>query len=109
MWYAPNWQMELYHNDLVETLKDTLKAIDDFNNFWYVKKVCTFWKSIQYTLRRDKTQILKKFLSRAPTHHSFTFNLPFLYELKHTVCLSKTVCGIFHFRFRFVLINFPSQ
>ena len=42
------------------------------------------------------------FLSRAPTHHSFTFNLQFLYELKHKVRVSKTVCGIFHFRFRFV-------
>ena len=41
------------------------------------------------------------FLSRAPTHHSFTFNLQFLYELKHKVHLSETVCGIFHFRFRF--------
>ena len=41
-------------------------------------------------------------LSRAPTHHSFTFNLRFLYELKHKVRLYKNVCGIFHFRFRFV-------
>ena len=40
------------------------------------------------------------FLSRALTHHSFTFNLRFLYELKPKVRLSKTVCGIFHFRFR---------
>ena len=45
------------------------------------------------------------FLSRAPTHHSFTFNLRFLFELKHKVHLSKTVCGIFHFRFRFVFIK----
>ena len=45
------------------------------------------------------------FLSRAPTHHSFTFNLRFLYELKHKVRLSKTVCGIFHFQFRFVFIK----
>ena len=35
------------------------------------------------------------FLSRAPAHHSFTFNLRFLNELKHKVRLSKTVCGIF--------------
>ena len=28
------------------------------------------------------------FLSRAPTHHSSTFNPRFLYELKHKVCLS---------------------
>ena len=46
------------------------------------------------------------FLSRAPAHHSFTFNLRFLYELKHKVHLSKTLCGIFHFRFRFVFIKF---
>ena len=45
------------------------------------------------------------FLSRAPTHHSFTLKLRFLYELRHKVRLSKTVCGIFHFRFRFVLIK----
>ena len=31
------------------------------------------------------------FLSRAPTHHSFTFNLRFLYELKHKVLPSKTM------------------
>ena len=36
------------------------------------------------------------FLSRAPTHHSFTLNSQFLYELKYKVCLSKTVCMIFH-------------
>ena len=42
------------------------------------------------------------FLSRAPTHHGFTFNLRFLYELKHKACLSETVCGISHFRIRFV-------
>ena len=45
------------------------------------------------------------FLSRAPTHHSFTFNLQILYGLKHKVRFSKTVCGIFHFRLRFVFIK----
>ena len=45
------------------------------------------------------------FLSQAPTHHSFTFNSRFLYELKHKVHLSKTVCGIFHFRIRLVFIR----
>ena len=44
-------------------------------------------------------------LSRASAHHSFTFNLRFLYELEHKVRLSKTVCGIFHFRFRSVFIK----
>ena len=42
---------------------------------------------------------------RAPAHYSFTFNSRFSYELKHKVCISKTACGIFHFRFRFVFIN----
>ena len=45
------------------------------------------------------------FLSRAPTQHSFIFDLRFLYELKHEVHLSKTVCGIFHFRFRLIFIK----
>ena len=35
----------------------------------------------------------------------FNFNFRFLYELKHEFCLSKTEFGIFHFRFRFVLIK----
>ena len=52
-------------------------------------KLCIFWKCFQYTLHRDKTQILKKFpsdkidgttnvlffLSQAPIHKSFTSNL----------------------------------
>ena len=38
------------------------------------------------------------FLSGAPTHDSFTFNLRFLYVLKHK-------CWIFHFGFRFVFIK----
>ena len=45
------------------------------------------------------------FLLQARTHHSFTFNLQFLYELKHKVCLSKTMCGILQFRFRFDFIK----
>ena len=52
------------------------------------------------------------FLSGAPTHHSFIFNSRFLYELKHKAHHSKTVCGIFHFRFRLVFIkvyNFVQQ
>ena len=44
-------------------------------------------------------------LSRATSHHSFIFNLRFLYELKHKALLSKTVCGIFHFRFHFIFIK----
>ena len=74
-------------------------------------KVCKFWKCVQYTLHLDKTRMLKKipfgqnkrykkctlFLSRGPTHRIFTFNLWFLYELKHKIRLSKTVSGSFHF------------
>ena len=45
------------------------------------------------------------FLFRAPTSHNFTFNLQFLYELRRKVRFSKTVCGIFHFRFRFIFIK----
>ena len=56
----------------------------------------------------DKINVTKNalfFLLRAPTHHSFTFNSQLLYELKHKVHLSKTVCGIFYFRFRLVFIK----
>ena len=80
---------------------------------------CSNTEFFQYTIYRDKIQMLKTFpsdkidgtknglffLSRAPTHHRFTFDLRFLYELKHKVRLSKTVCGIFHFRFRFVFVK----
>ena len=45
------------------------------------------------------------FLSQAPTYHSFTFNLRFLCDLKHKVRLSKTVCGVFQFRFGSVFIK----
>ena len=48
---------------------------------------------------------MPSFFSGAPTHHSLTFNLQFLYELNHKARLSKTVCGIFHFRFRSVFIE----
>ena len=87
--------------------------------FFDISKKWIFCKCIQYTIHSDKTQILKKFLlrkingtksvlfllSRAPTHHNFTFELQFLYELKHKICLFKTVCVIFHFRFRFFFIK----
>ena len=49
--------------------------------------------SIHYTL-----------LSRAPTHHGFTFNLRFKFELKRKVHVSK-MSGIFHFRVRLVFIK----
>ena len=96
-----------------------LKANKKWSYFFLYVKVCIFWKCIQYTIHWDKTQMLKKplldklnrkknahfFLSRAPTHYSFTFNLLFLYEMRQKVQLPKTVCGIFHFWFRFVFIK----
>ena len=46
----------------------------------------------------DKINVTKNaHPSRAPTHHSFTFNSRLLYELKHKVHLSKSVYQIFHF------------
>ena len=55
--------------------------------------------------KRNGTKNALVFLTRAPTHHSFSFKLRFLFELKYKVRLSKTVRGIFHFRFRFVFIK----
>ena len=43
--------------------------------------------------KRNGTKNALFSLLRAPTHHSFTFNLRFLYELKHKVCLSKVPVG----------------
>ena len=72
---------------------------------------------IQFTLRKNthvKKFPLNKingakevlfFLSQAPNHHSFTFDLQFLDELKHKISLSNIVCGIFHFRFCFIFIE----
>ena len=82
--------------------KDTLKAFDDFKK---QAKKCV--KSC-FSCPSDKINGTKNaffFLSRAPTDQSSFFNLPFLYETKHKVLLPKTVCGIFHFRFRFVFFK----
>ena len=78
--------------------------------FWYVK-VCIFWRCTQYTIHWNKTQMFKKnppdkisgtknvlfFLPRAPISYSCTFKLRFLHELKHKICLSKTMYRFFHF------------
>ena len=79
---------------------------------WYVK-VNIFWKFIQCIVHWDKKNDKKIFLwnfpknvlfflSRAPTHYSFTFFSQFLYELKQKFHPSKTVCWIFHCWFRLV-------
>ena len=49
--------------------------------------------------KRNITQNVLFFLSRAPTHHCFNFNLRFFYGLKHKVHLSKTVKRKSHFQF----------
>ena len=78
-----------------------------------------FWKCIEYTIHWHKKKSLKKSLSIKETVQKIPsfffrklqlitvllFNLRFLYELKHKVGLSKTVCRIFHFQFRFVFIK----
>ena len=100
------------HWRLSKILKTSNKNVWS-NVFWYVK-VCIFWKCIQYTIHWDKAEILKNkrsenalfLLWRGPTHHSFTFNLWLLYDLKHKVRLSKIVGGIFRFRFRLIFIKF---
>ena len=102
----------------LSTILKTRKKVNEVIFFWCVK-TCIFWKCIQYAIHWDETQMFKKFpsdkingtknilffLLRAPTHHSFTFNLRFLYELKRKVRLPKTLCGIFHFSFRFAFIK----
>ena len=115
-------------NVFVDKSKDTSKAFYDFKNkqksvksnvLLICKSKYVYSESVFNTLYSDIQQMLKDFssdkingtknvlffLSRTPTHHSFTFKLRFPYEVKHKVCLSKTVCGIFHFRFRFVFIK----
>ena len=49
----------------------------------------------------NATRNALSFLWPSPTYHSFTFDLRFLYELKHKVRLSKTVYDFpFLIRFR---------
>ena len=88
------------------------------NVFWYVK-VDVFSKIYSiYTIYWDKTQTLKTFPSdkiivtknalclRALTHHSFTFNLRFSYELKRKVRLSKVYVGFSVFNSVSFLLKF---
>ena len=56
-------------------------------------------------LKIKSTKNVLFFLSRAPTHHSFTFNLWFLYGLKHKVLLSGTVWEAFDFWLCFFFIK----
>ena len=80
----------------------------------YILKVYSIHYTLRWNINVKKKFPLDKikgtenalfFLSRAPTHHSFTFNLQFLYKLEHKVSLSKNVCWIFHFHFHFAFIK----
>ena len=72
------------------------------------KNALFFFRELQlisFTLR-EKCRNTEFFLVRLFPHLDWmwrdTFNLRFLYRLMLKVRLSKTVCGIFHFRFHFV-------
>ena len=89
-----------------ESFKDILKAFDDFKNKLFLKSSKnTIVKKMLFRKKKTLQKMSSFFFSRAPTHHSFTFNLWFVYELKHKVDLSKTMSGIFHFRFRLVFVK----
>ena len=51
-------------------------------------------------LLKQTLQKIPYFFALAPTHHSFTVNSGFLYELKYKVLLPKSACEIFYFWFR---------
>ena len=67
-----------------------------FNTLYIEKKHKMLKKFPSDKIKGTKNTIF--FLSLTPAHESFTFNLRFLYELKHKVHLSNSVCWIFHFR-----------
>ena len=78
------WRIYWRLSAILETSKKSVWS----NVIWYVK-ACILGRCIQYTIQLDKIQIFKTipfrqnkwyknallFLSRAPTHHSFSFNL----------------------------------
>ena len=57
-------------------------------NFLWTKKKK---KTKQNKSKKIDTKTAFFFLLQVPNHHSITFNLRFLYELKHKVHLSKTL------------------
>ena len=84
----------------------------DMQKYVYYKSVFnTLYIEINHKFKKISLRQNKRyknalfFLSRAPSHRSFTFNLRFLCELKHKIDLSKTMTGIFHFWFCFHFIK----
>ena len=104
-----SWLLRI-HWRLSRILKTNKKNVWT-NVFWYVRYIFnTLYIMMKQMLKSfplnkiNGPQNALFFLSRAPTRHSFTFDLRFSYELKHKVRISNTVCEIFHFRFRFYVI-----
>ena len=63
-------------------------------------------KTLLLEFPSNKINVTKMhYFLQASVHHSFNFNLQFLYKLKHMVDLSKTVSRIFQFRFHLVFIK----
>ena len=56
-----------------------------------------------------KQPLQKIHFSQAPTHHGFTFNSQFFYELKHMIHLSKIMCGILHFRLGSMILELQNR
>ena len=114
---AINWDYEwLVRDDHPAILfKDTLKAFNDLKNkhktvwsnmFWYVK-VCIFWKCDTLYI-----EIIQKFSTKnafffvcVPQLITVLLLINDFFVLKHKVRLSKSVCEIFHFQFRFSFIQ----
>ena len=75
-------------------------ASSPWTSCWYVK-VFTYSENVFNNkcfekVPLDKIDVTKKalfFLSQAPTHHSFTSNSPFLYELKTRFVSLKECVG----------------
>ena len=86
-----------------------LKTSNDSEVTFFDRPKYVYSESAFNALYIEIKQIFKKFpsdkmngiknalFSRAPTHHSFTFNLRFLYELKHKVRVLKLCVGFFIF------------
>ena len=62
------------------------------------------FKSIVHKMNDTKNALF--FLSRTLIHINSTFDLLFLHELKRKVCLSKTVCRVFQFDSKSLLLKF---
>ena len=98
----------------LSTILKTIKKSVWSNVFWHAN-VSTFWNFIQYTTHWDKTQMLQKFPSDKMNVTNKISILFFIRELQLIIVLflirdssmswSKTVCGMFHFRFCLVFIE----